>query len=104
MNRTMQKLIDQLPEKLRDRARDCSDPRELMALAANEDIELSDDALEAVSAGYGELRQAVAVCNKCGKPAVSRPMAVPEDSGLVKRCEVCGKVLADERDYRIEYR
>ena len=40
-----------LPPELKEKAKNCEDPKELIELASAEGIELSDEQLEAVSGG-----------------------------------------------------
>ena len=47
----LEKYIGELSPELQAKARDCKDMQELNALLAENDVELSDDALEAVSGG-----------------------------------------------------
>jgi len=43
----------ELPEELKAKARTCESPEELIELAKDEGIELSDEQLSAVSGGWG---------------------------------------------------
>lgn len=52
MKEKMEKYIAELPAELREKARQCKDLRELSEFVAENDIELSDDALEMVAGGY----------------------------------------------------
>lgn len=45
--------IDDLSPELRAKAEKCETPEELLALAKEEGVELSEDDLEAVSGGWG---------------------------------------------------
>jgi len=47
----LEKYMGELSPELQEKARQCKDMKELNALLAENDVELSDDALEAVSGG-----------------------------------------------------
>ena len=96
--------IDLSPE-LADKARACKTSSELLKFAAENDVELPDDALEAVAGGgCGSEKTAVAVCNYCGNEAENKK-AVPGRGEInVRWCEKCNRKLTSDRDYHIEYR
>ena len=50
-NEKFEKYISELSPELQEKARACQTKEELLELAAENDIELSDDALEAVTGG-----------------------------------------------------
>ena len=50
----LEKCISDLSPELQEKARACKDNRELYDLIAENDVELSDDALEAVAGGCGD--------------------------------------------------
>lgn len=50
-NMNIEQYIKDMPPDLQEAARKCSSKEELMELAGNNDVELSMDALEAVSGG-----------------------------------------------------
>jgi len=52
-NNELEKYISELPPELQEKARECKDMDELNKLLAENDVELSDDALEAVAGGVG---------------------------------------------------
>ncbi|MBR1383789.1 MAG: hypothetical protein IJ555_08275 [Ruminococcus sp.] len=96
--------IDLSPE-LEEKARQCSTASELLELAAEENIELSDDALEAVAGGgCGSEKTAVAVCNYCGNEAVDKKTVPGRGEKDVRWCRKCNRKLISDRDYHIEYR
>ena len=50
-NEHFERYIGELPPELQEKARQCKNMQELNALLAENDVELSEDALEAVSGG-----------------------------------------------------
>ena len=52
----LENLISDLSPELQEKARACATKEELLKLAAESDVELSEDALEAVSGGCGKSR------------------------------------------------
>ena len=94
-------LIKDLPEDIREQARKCQSCEELMELASKEDIELSDDLLEAITCGFVQSdKKETVVCNVCGTAAVTKEVS----TGKVMWCEKCDKELESIRDHHIEYR
>ena len=73
-NNDLEKYISDLSPELQEKARQCKDMDELNKLLAENDVELSDDALEAVAGGAGcsdsNLSQGDSVnyfkCTECG--------------------------------------
>ena len=96
--------IDLSPE-LADKARACKTSSELLKFAAENDVELPDDALEAVAGGgCGSETTPVEVCNYCGNDTVNKKTLVGRGEINVRWCEKCNRKLTFDRDYRIEYR
>ena len=62
MNENLEKYIGELSPEMQEKARQCKDMQELNTLLAENDVELSDDALKAVAGGCGTPQY----CNKCG--------------------------------------
>ncbi len=65
----LEKYISELSPELQEKAKNCKTEEELMKLAAENDLELSEDALQAVSGGCGYSRgDAVKgkFCPECG--------------------------------------
>ena len=60
----LEKHIGELSPELQEKARACKDMKELNALLAENDVELSDDALEAVAGGCGGCDHSNAVAEK----------------------------------------
>ena len=46
--------FDEMSQEMKDRARACKTPEEILALAEDEGITLSDDELEQISGGKGK--------------------------------------------------
>ena len=67
-NINIEDYMKDLSPELQEKARACKDKNELMELAAENDIELSEDALEAVAGGcFTEANNYFAYkCTKCG--------------------------------------
>ena len=53
MKENFEKYISELPKELQEKARQCKTKEEFNTLIAENDVELSDDALEMVSGGCG---------------------------------------------------
>ena len=51
MNENLEKYIGELSPELQEKARQCKDMKELNAFLAENDVELSEDALQAVAGG-----------------------------------------------------
>ena len=73
MNENLEKYIGELSPELQAKARQCKDMTELNALLAENDVELSEDALEAVAGGcslssdcYDQGDLTTAKCPACG--------------------------------------
>ena len=73
-NENLEKYLSELSPELQEKARECKDMQELNALLAENDVELSEDALSAVAGGCskssvhfnkGDLVKG-AVCPDCG--------------------------------------
>ena len=62
MNENFEKYIEDLSPELQEKARACNSLEEVMELAAENDIELPEDALKAVSGGCGTPLN----CDRCG--------------------------------------
>lgn len=96
--------IDLSPE-LADKARACKTSSELLKFAAENDVELPDDALEAVAGGgCGSEMTPVEVCNYCGSDAENKKVLARKGEINVRWCEKCNRKLTSDRDYHIEYR
>ena len=57
-----EEYIKDLSPELQEKAKDCKSKEELMELVADNDIEISEDALEAVAGGCGTPLN----CDRCG--------------------------------------
>lgn len=60
-NIDFEKYVKDLSPELQEKAKACKTPEELMKLADENDIELTQEALKQVSGGCGR-----SVCDKCG--------------------------------------
>lgn len=58
----LEKYVGELSPELQEKARACKDMKELSVLLAENDVELSEDALQAVAGGCGT----APTCDKCG--------------------------------------
>ena len=63
----LEKYIGELSPEMQEKARQCKTMDELNALLAENDVELSEDALEAVAGGCGTTVTYYYVCNYCGQ-------------------------------------
>ena len=66
MNEKLEQLINDLPEQLQQEAKKCTSLEELNELLADNDIELSEDVLEAVAGGIAAGCGEEYYCKKCG--------------------------------------
>ena len=76
----LEKYVGELSPEMQEKARECKDMQELNALLAENDVELSEDALEAVAGGCESTvnycyvcklcRQKVAACTEADLPAI----------------------------------
>ena len=65
MNEKINALLKDLSPELREKAKDIKTQEELMEFLSENDIELPEDALEAVSGGCGEPKEKVIYANAC---------------------------------------
>jgi len=72
-NNDLEKYIDELSPELHEKARECKDMDELNELLAENDVELSEDALEAVAGGCERTDYYLStgdpvdfICTECG--------------------------------------
>ena len=61
-NENLEKYIGELSPEMQEKARQCKTMEELQTMLAENDVELSEDALEAVAGGCGTTPK----CKKCG--------------------------------------
>ena len=66
-NENLEKYIGELSPEMQEKARQCKDMQELNALLAENDVELSEDALEAVAGGCESTVNYYYVCKLCGQ-------------------------------------
>ena len=83
MNEKFEKYIEGLSPELKEKARECKTKDELMQLAAENGLEIPEDALEAVAGGCFTSKTETWVCNACnssmreeesGYPRVNAPL------------------------------
>ena len=82
MNEKLEKYISELSPELQEKARACKDMQELNVLLAENDVELSEDALEAVAGGC--LSRERAYHTECGDELSS--WGFPEKSYYCNKC------------------
>lgn len=58
----LENYVGELSPELQEKAKKCKDMKELNALLAENDVELSEDALKAVAGGC----RSAPICEKCG--------------------------------------
>lgn len=93
--------IKDLSPELQKKAKECKSVEEAMALAAENDIEVSNDVLEQISGGG---------CGSCSHPSCTKIESKPPDFLAVeflwikRKCDKCGKTLYYIRwlDYNME--
>ena len=86
-----EELLKGLSEEQINKARKCKSQEELLALAKEEGIELSDEQLTAVNGGFCSDTTVSVVCPKCGasvKGQVHKSSAVKELGKFT--CKNCG--------------
>ena len=64
-NENLEKYIGELSPEMQEKARQCKDMKELNALLAENEVELSEDALSAVAGGCSSSEDGP-TCEKCG--------------------------------------
>ena len=64
-NENLEKYIGELSPEMQEKARQCKDMQELNALLAENEVELSEDALSAVAGGCSSSEDGP-TCEKCG--------------------------------------
>ena len=89
MNEKFEKYIEGLDPELQEKARACNSLEEVMELAAENDIELPEDALEHVSGGCTQQMK----CPKCGSDRIE--VEEYEGGGLKEYCKNCGQILLE---------
>ncbi|MBO6141312.1 MAG: hypothetical protein J6O40_05895 [Ruminococcus sp.] len=70
MNENFEKYIKDLSPELQQKARECKTTEELIEFLADNDLELPEDALEAVAGGCGTADTKKAYCIYCGSRAL----------------------------------
>ena len=95
MNEKLENYIKDLSPELQKKARACKSLEELTQLAAENDLELPEEALELVSGGCGtkskpEIRYPYH--KKCGKRLEN---VFERGGGLKYKCAVCNIVITD---------
>lgn len=65
---------------------ECKSPEDVLALAKEEGIELSDSQLEEVSGGWG----GDATCPKCGSQNFTLEQPDPHSAYMYRECHDCG--------------
>jgi len=87
-----EELLKGLSREQLEKARSCKDNEELLKLAQEEGIELSDDQLEAVNGGCGENQQVSFECPICGSSDVLAEAGWDRNSRDIYKCHCnhCG--------------
>ena len=104
MNEKFEEYIKDLSPELQQKARQCKTKDELLQLAAENGLEIPEDALEAVAGGCFTSKTETWVCNACnssmreeesGYPRVNAPSDGKMHEGMYytmfKFCPVCKK-------------
>ena len=90
MNENIEKYIEGLSPELQEKARACKTTEELNDFVADNDLEIPEDALEMVSGGCGNVKEAKPIlkCNFCD----SVLSELPKDQDLLDK--IAGKLGA----------
>lgn len=91
----LEKYIEELSPELQEKARQCKDMKELNALLAENDVELSEDALKAVAGGCTH------ECTEVEDIEVKRWLFYAEADWVYwykRRCKDCGAISYACRD------
>ena len=89
-------LFEGLTEEQIARAKECDNPEELLRLAREEGIELSDEQLAAVSGGMCSDTEVKSVCPKCGTEVTKEAYNDSYNELYVKfTCPNCGNKWDD---------
>ena len=78
------------------RAKDCKNCDELLALAKQEGIELTDDQLEAVSGGCGTTTLEQKLLDEMTCPECSNWHCMEKVSDVWYRCKICQKITINK--------
>ena len=93
MNEKLEQLINDLPEQLQQEAKKCTSLEELNEFLADNDIELSEDVLEAVAGGIAAGCGEEYYCKKCGTTVKKRKSVAT----YYYPCPVCKKKYSADR-------
>ena len=108
MNENFDKYIEGLSPELQEKARACKTTEELNDFVADNDLEIPEDALEMVSGGCGNVKEAKPIlkCNFCDSVLSELPKnqdlldKIAEKFGKVGNakenlmyCETCNRVI-----------
>ena len=88
---TKKELLGNLTEEQLEKVRACKNSEELLALAQKEGVELSDEQLEAVTGGCGEV--VIGPCPQCGSSEIDTEFdsEMPKSrAGYHCKCRECG--------------
>ena len=82
--------LENMSSELRGKMEACETPEEIIALAKEEGLELSDGELEAIAGGDWSPKDALPQCPVCGSYAIS-VFPIPGCTGMTRRvCHDCG--------------
>ena len=82
--------LENMSSGLRGKMEACETPEEMLALAKEEGLELSDGELEAIAGGSWSPKDALPQCPVCGSYAIS-VFPIPGCAGMTRRvCHDCG--------------
>ena len=86
-------LLNGLTEEQIARVKACKSTEEMLALAKNEGIELTDEQLEAVSGGCTMPEPKPIVCPQCGKSDYDEKTYTDGIYSITSyRCKLCGRI------------
>ena len=83
MNEKFESYLKDLSPELQEKARECKNMEELNAFLAENELELPEDALEMVSGGCGNVKEAKPIlkCNYCNSVLEE----LPKDQSLIDK-------------------
>ena len=84
-------LLEGLTKEQIEKASKCKDSKELLELAKEEGVELTDEQLNAISGGCSDPAPKVAKCPQCGAEVTAEYIeTTPGDGKYQYQCLACG--------------
>ncbi|MBO6140608.1 MAG: hypothetical protein J6O40_02345 [Ruminococcus sp.] len=92
MNEKLEKMINDLPIELQEKAKQCKSLEELNDFLADNEIELPEDALDSVSGG-GCGEEMVEYCKKCGSLVTTSKTSFRNHPVYIYYCTGCKRYI-----------